>query len=106
MEPLSRKENLLGMLADEPEDAFLHYALGLEYAAENKYTEALRYLRRTVELDEAYTAAYYQLGKLYAYLDLVDVAKTYWEKGLALALLAKDHRTAAEFREMLDETDY
>jgi len=99
---MNRKDELQKMIAEEPGDPFLHYALGLEYLAEHNYQEALRCLQQTIQHDPDYTAAYYQLGIIFQVIDIVDVARDYWEKGKILAEKQNDRKTAGEFEEMLE----
>ena len=42
----SRKEQLQELLELDPNDSFLHYGLGMEYASEGNDTEAARVLRK------------------------------------------------------------
>lgn len=102
---MDRKEELLIMLEEEKDDPFLHYALGLEYLKEMNYQEALRYFQKTLSLDNHYTAAYYQLGMIFRELDIVDVARDYFEKGKQIAEEQKDRRTAGEFEEALENLE-
>lgn len=93
------------MLLEEPEDVFLHYALGLELVKESRYQEAIATFSHVIELDNTYTAAYYQLGLIFRDLDIVDVARTYFIRGQEQARLQKDMKTAGEFAEALELLD-
>ena len=99
---MPRLEELRKMLAEEPGDAFLHYALGLELIKLLQYQEAIAAFQATLAADETYAAAYYQLGKIFADLDIVDVAKDYYAKGEQLALAKNDRKAAGEFREAIE----
>ena len=90
------------MLNEDPQDPFLHYALGLELAKKKKYQEAMSSFQQTINLDENYVAAYYQLGILYIEIDIVDVARTYIEKGIEKAQLKKDLKAKGELKELLE----
>lgn len=99
----SRKEQLLEMLQEDPRDAFLHYALGLEYRKAGHIQEALSYFTRCLELETGYFAAHYQLAELFAEIDILDVAITHARNGLEKARLQKDMKSAGEFQHLLDD---
>lgn len=90
------------MLLEDSQDPFLHYAMGLELAKKKNYQEAMSSLLQTIKLDENYVAAYYQLGILYIEIDIVDVARTYIEKGIEKAQLKKDFKATGELEELLE----
>ncbi len=87
---------------EDPNDPFLHYALGLELAKKKNYQEAMASFLQTIKLDENYLAAYYQLGIIYIEIDIVDVARTYIQRGIDKAVQKKDLKTKAELEELLE----
>ncbi len=99
---MDRIEQLKEMLEEDPNDPFLYYALGLELAKKKNYQEAMQAFQQTLKLDENYIAAYYQLGILYIEIDIVDVARTYIEKGIEKAAIKKDLKSKAELEELLE----
>lgn len=101
----NRKTELLNMLKEEPSDVFLHYALGLEYYKENNIQEAIQYFQKSITLDPAYIAAYYQLGSLFMEIDIVDVARNYLTQGLKHAMAKNDSRSIAEISELMEDLD-
>ena len=99
---MERIEQLKEMIIEDPNDPFLHYALGLELAKKKYYQEAMSSFQQTIMLDENYVAAYYQLGILYIEIDIVDVARTYIEKGIEKSQEKKDFKAKAELEELLE----
>lgn len=93
------------MLQEEPDDPFLHYALGLEFAKKKYFQEAMASFQAVLNFDENYVAAYYQLGLIFIELDIVDVAKTYILKGIKIAEDKKDLKTKHELEALLENID-
>lgn len=102
---MERIEQIREMLLEEANDPFLHYALGLELSKKKNYQEAMASFLQTIQLDENYIAAYYQLGILYIEIDIVDVARTYIQKGIEKAQLNKDFKAKGELEELLEGID-
>lgn len=90
------------MIVYEPNDPFLHYALGLELVKKQNYQEAMSAFQKVITLDENYIAAYYQLGLVFIEIDIVDVARTYIEKGIEKAVVKKDMKSKGELEELLE----
>ncbi|MDB4638157.1 MAG: tetratricopeptide repeat protein [Planctomycetaceae bacterium] len=63
---MARKEILLTMLETDPDDPFLHYALGKEYLSCGERTAAIEKLRHVLERFPNYHAAHFQLGQVLA----------------------------------------
>jgi tetratricopeptide (TPR) repeat protein len=99
---LARIEMLEQMLEKEPNDLFLNYALGLEYANDlATVANAESQFRAVIELDQNYVAAYYQLGKLFESLLRVPEALEFYKKGLEKARALKDNKSVNEFEEAI-----
>ena len=101
MQQEDRKDQLLGMLQEEPDDEFLNYALALEYLRSKEYPLAASQLMRVLQLNENYIAAYYQIGKLHEILNENDAALKMYHEGRARALAKKDRKSAGEFEEAI-----
>lgn len=99
----SRIDELISLQKDDPNDPFLFYAIGLEYLSTLNYEKAISYFNQTIEKNPNYTAAYYQLGKIYIELDITDVAKKYIHKGILSAQFEKNTKAISEFNQLLDE---
>ncbi len=103
---MNRKELLLELFRDNPDDPFTRYALALEYRKENlpgKAREVLESLRRDMP---DYLALYYQLGKLIEEAGDLEGALAVYREGHALATKQRDLKTRSELEEaiwMLDD---
>ena len=54
---------ILAMLEKSPDDTFLYYSLGMEYAAAGRFDQAVEHLKKCIELDADYLPAYVEAGK-------------------------------------------
>lgn len=97
----TRKELLLDMLAEQPEDAFLNYALALELAKEGKKEEAINAGLSLLEKQADYLGAYHQVGLWLFEEGRYAEAKTIVESGIALAKSTKEQKAAGEMQEAL-----
>lgn len=98
----ARIKALLGMLAQEPEDEFLNYALGLEYANDSSsYALAEAQFLKVLTNNVNYIAAYYQLGQLYAAMNNKEKALNTLQQGLQAAKLQKNNKAINEINEAI-----
>jgi tetratricopeptide (TPR) repeat protein len=94
--------SLMTMLEKEPNDLFLNYALGIEYAADPKtYADAESQFKIVLSLDEDYIPAYYQLGKLQELLLRNPEALEFYKIGLEKAKAQKNNKAINEFNEAI-----
>jgi uncharacterized protein HemY len=98
-----RLTKLLAMLAEQPGDLFLQYALGMEHLGMQQWHEAQAVFENVMKQDEMYIPAYYQLAQLHIRNGNDKEAVNMLEKGLLLAREKGDTKTANEFRSALDE---
>lgn len=106
MDQKGRVDSLLDMLKSEPNDLFLNYALGTEYASVSNFILAEKQFNKVIRLDENYIAAYYQMGKLFEVQSKNKEALSYYSTGLEKARIKKDNKAINEFGEaifMLEE---
>ncbi len=97
-----RIKTLQQLLQMDPNDTFTQFALGLEHL-EGQPLEAERHFRLTLEKDDRYVAAYFQLGKL-AFDQGDEKAATDWlEKGIAVAEEVGDAHAAGDMQDFLDQ---
>jgi len=80
-----RVETIRKMLQKTPDDVFLRYSLGMEYAVAGRFDEAAAEFKRCIELDEAYLAAYVEHGKCLRSAGRLDEARKVFTAGLELA---------------------
>jgi tetratricopeptide (TPR) repeat protein len=81
----TRKDRILEMLADDPNDAFLRYGLGMEYLSEGAHEEALRTFRELTEVAPDYVPGYQQAGQVLTKLGRTDEARDFFRRGIATA---------------------
>ncbi len=73
------------MLEQGTDSALLRYSLGNAYVAESRQSEAIDHLRKAIELDRQYSAAWKLLGRCYMDTrDYTNAAATY-EAGIEVA---------------------
>ena len=98
----TRRQQLQEMLAKEPNDAFLRYALAMEHAGEANDEEALRCLQKMFADKLDYVPAYLQAGQVLMRLDRLDEARATFKEGIALAQRLGDAHSAGEMEAFLD----
>ena len=81
----SRIEILEQMLAQDPEDATLHYMLGNEYFKAQMHDQAAGSLRRYLALADDEGAAYRTLAQALIRLGKMEAARQAYQDGLAAA---------------------
>lgn len=102
MKNAGRIESLMSMLEKEPDDLFLNYALGLEYASDlDKVADAESQFKIVLGLDKNYIPAYYQLGQLFSSLLRTPEALEYYTCGLEKAKEQKNNKAINEFGEAI-----
>ena len=89
------------MLAQNPSDPFLQYAMALEYEKVAEPEKAIEHIRELLETTPDYLGAYYKLGKLYEERGEEEQAIEVYRKGRKLATEKKDAKTLGELTEAL-----
>jgi Tfp pilus assembly protein PilF len=92
-EPL---ENFLAMLASGRDNALLRYSLGNEYLKQGDAVKAAEHLRRAVEHDPKYSAAWKLLGQALADTEDWNDALAAYRQGIAVAEGRGDKQAAKE----------
>lgn len=92
-EPL---ENFLALLAGGRDNALLRFSLGNEYLKQGDAAQAAEHLRRAVEHDPKYSAAWKLLGKALADAECWDGALAAYRQGIAVAEARGDKQAAKE----------
>ena len=92
-EPL---QNFLAMLADGRDNALLRFSLGNEYLKQGDAAQAVGHLRRAVEHDPKYSAAWKLLGKALADTAALPEALAAYQAGIAVAEARGDKQAAKE----------
>lgn len=97
-----RIQSILYMLAKEPNDVFLNYALGLEYVMQKStFDLAEAQFIKVKQLNPQYIAAYFQLGQLYVAMQKKEAALLTFNQGLALAKDLKNNKAVNEISEAI-----
>jgi len=99
---MTKREQLEQMLAANPNDAFLKYALAMTYASEGQTAEAARRLATYNVEHPNDVPGYFQRGKLLAKLGEEDDAREVLQTGIAVARRVGDSHAEAEMTAFLD----
>ena len=97
----SRIEALLALVAQDPSDGTSHYMLGYEYFKAQKYPEAVRTLRRYLQLSDDEGAAYRLLAQSLEQLGDVEGTRTAYQDGLAAATRHRHQPMIHEYTQAL-----
>lgn len=89
-------ESFEAMLAAGQDSALLRYTLGGAYLKEQRYALAVEHLRKAVELDPEYSAAWKTLGKALAEAEECDEAAAAYRHGIEVAERRGDKQAAKE----------
>jgi len=101
----TRKEQLEGMLADEPRDAELRYMLAMEHLSEEDEEGALRHFFELFEIAPDYPPAYHMAARTLQRLGRLEEAREVLGRGIPAAQKRGDVHTAGEMQELLDNLD-
>ncbi len=91
-------ENFRKMLAAGKDGALLRFGLGNEYLKAAQPAEAVTHLRRAVELDQNYSAAWKLLGRALAESGDKEQALAAYDEGIRVAERRGDQQAAREMR--------
>jgi predicted Zn-dependent protease len=93
---MSAIANFEAMLAAGRDNALLRYSLGNEYLKQGDAAKAAEHLRRAVEHDPRYSAAWKLLGRALADIEAWDDALLAYRQGIAVAEARGDKQAAKE----------
>jgi predicted Zn-dependent protease len=86
------------MLASGRDSALLRFSLGNEYLKAGQAAQAVEHLRRAVELDETYSAAWKLLGRALEEGGMAQEALEIYRRGIAVAEAKGDIQAAKEMK--------
>jgi len=89
------------MLAEEPDDLFLHYAMALEYVRLGEPLQGIGILKAIREKDPSYLPVYMKLGTLYEALQQYPEALEVLEAGIREARIQQQFKTLGELEQVL-----
>lgn len=92
-----RIEQLLQWLDNEPNDAFLLYALATEYKNINVVT-AIKKFEELLQLHPTYLPSYYHLAQLYVDTQQAEKAEITFKKGIKLAQEQRELKALSELQ--------
>ncbi len=98
----SRKQQLIEMLEDYPDDGELRYFLAMDYVSNDDSAAALYEFNQLLERAPEYVPAYLQHGQLLAKLDREDEAKAVFRAGIDVARRVGDGHAAGEMEGFLE----
>lgn len=81
---MSRKDQILSLLQDNPTDSFLRFALAKEHEKAGEDAGAKAVYESIVQQDPDYVGTYYHLGKLLERLDQPTTADQVYSKGIEI----------------------
>lgn len=93
---MSLTDNLEAMLARSQDSALLRYGLGGEYLKLKQFDKAIEHLRKALQHDPTYSAAWKLLGKALTEAGNTDAAIRAYEDGIRIAEENGDKQTAKE----------
>lgn len=93
-----RLDQLRALLAEEPGDAFLRYAIALELKRRGDMEQAVADLEALLRDRPDHVPSYYQLALMLADLGRADDAVRACDAGVLQSLVAGDARARAELR--------
>jgi hypothetical protein len=93
-----RRKQLEAMLADDPADPFVRYALAMEFVSEGNDEKAAQCLLDLAQQAPDYAPAYLQAGLALGRIRRTNEAKEIWIRGALVAERQGDQHAAEEMR--------
>ena len=98
---MSRREKLEAMLAENPVDLFLRYAVALELEKEGNHAASLERLADLQRAEPPYVPAYFMAAQQLVKLNQIPEARTALRDGIEQARQQGDAHAAGEMSELL-----
>lgn len=105
MSEISRLDQLLEMVEQEPDDDFCRYGLALEYRKLERYEEALQHFIELKKRHPDYAVAYFMAGQMLTDLDRLDEARQWLREGILAAERIGDGHAQVEMIEYLEDIE-
>ena len=84
------------MVAENANNSFARYGLGMEYVKSGDFVQAIAEFRTLLERDDNYSAAYFHGGQALEKLGRIGEARAMYEKGVEVTTRNGDAHTRAE----------
>jgi tetratricopeptide (TPR) repeat protein len=97
----TRKEQIKELLAEDPNDPFLRYALAMEFVSEGAEEEALQCFQGIFRVAEDYVPAYQQAGQVLLRLGRPAEAAEVLRRGITAAARTGERHALEEMQAML-----
>ena len=97
----SRKQQIEEMLAEEPNDPFLHYGLAMEHLSEGDEESAVKRFHELIRITPDYVPAYLQAGQALIRLGRIPEARETFERGSQVAQKQNDEHAYQEMQGFL-----
>lgn len=94
-------DQLLPLLTADPNDAFLRYAVAMEYSRQARPDEALAEFAELARRHPDYVAGYFMAGRTALQKGDTELAKSFYKTGIATAQRIGDKHAASEMSEAL-----
>jgi len=98
----NRLEMIRSMLANNPQDVFLSYSLGMELLSAGDASQAAAQFARVIELDRGYLPAYVEAGKALRAAGRPAEARAVFAEGLKLATARGDGHICDHIQQQLE----
>ncbi|TGE15413.1 tetratricopeptide repeat protein [Hymenobacter elongatus] len=98
----TRLQQLLGFYAEDPNDAFIIYALATEYRT-TEPQRAMEYYQKLLDEHPDYVGTYYHAGKMLEYLQNPEEAEKVYRRGLQVSRKAGQMHAASEIQQALNQ---
>jgi predicted Zn-dependent protease len=102
MSDKTRRQQLEEMLAEDPNDPFLHYGLAMEYVSAGGDAEAVRRFQQLFAVAPDYVPAYLQAGQALVRLDRIVEARDVLRRGMAVAQCQRNDHAYGEMEGLLE----
>lgn len=99
---MPRRKQLEALLAEEPDDVFLNYALAKALVQEGEVDAGLAQFRRVLQLDAGHVATYFQMAQTLAAEGETEAARETVTRGISVARRAGDSHAEREMTEFLN----
>src|SRR5262245_1634365 len=101
----TRRQQIEAMLASDPTDAFLRYALAMEYVSAGEDDRAIAEFKRLVHEHPRYVAGYHQCGQAFARQNLPVEAREILDRGIRVATQCGEMHAAEEMTGLLQNLE-